>query len=146
LQDILERTHRQKRKQIDIKTKEINLLIRKKSHISIDNKQLIYKAVIKHVSSYGIELCGCASKSSRVFTQRSQSKIFRVLENRPCFVTNNTLHTDFNIPYVSDVNKERSNKHYNNLEAHSNQLSEPLLQPINTRKLTRWWPLELQGT
>jgi hypothetical protein len=50
-----------KRKQIDLKTKEINLLIRKQSHLSIENKILIYKAVIKPIWSYGIEICGCAN-------------------------------------------------------------------------------------
>ena len=30
--------------------------------------------------------------------------------------------------------------HHNNLEDHPNPLLEPLLQPINTRKLKRCWP------
>jgi hypothetical protein len=51
LQVKLERTHHQKRKkkrkQIDLKTKEINWLKgKKKSNLSIENKLLIYKAVI----------------------------------------------------------------------------------------------------
>jgi hypothetical protein len=50
------------------------------------------------------------------------------------------------IPYVSDVIHERINKHHNKLEAHPNSLLEPLLQPINTRRLKRRWPLGLQGT
>ena len=41
---------------------------------------------------------------------------------------------------------ERNNKHHNNLGAHPNSLLEPLLQPINTKKLKRCWPLDLQGT
>ena len=73
-------------------------------------------------------------------------QIFRAIANIPRYVTNQTLHTDFNIPYVSDVSKERSNKHHNNLEVRSNPLSEPLLQPINIRRLKSWWPLDLQGT
>jgi hypothetical protein len=47
-----------KRKQIDLKTKEINWPIGKKSHLSTENKLLIYKAVIKSVWSHGIELWG----------------------------------------------------------------------------------------
>jgi hypothetical protein len=75
--------------------------------------------------------------------QRSQSKILRVIANAPWYVTNHTLHTDFNIPYVSEVIHERINKHHNNPEAHPNPLSEPLLQPINTRILKRCWSLNL---
>jgi len=41
---------------IDLKTRQINRMIGKKSHLSIENKLLIYKAVIKPIWSYGIEL------------------------------------------------------------------------------------------
>jgi hypothetical protein len=123
-----------KRKQIDLKTKDISWLIGKKSHLSIENKLLMYKAAIKHVWSYGIELWGYASKSKIVIMQRSQSKILRAITNAPRYVTNQTVHTDFNIPYESDVIHERINKHHNNLEAHPNPLLRPILQPTNTRR------------
>ena len=77
---------------------------------------------------------------------RSQSKILRAITNAPRYVTNHTLHTDVNIPYVSDVVHERINKHHNKLEAHPNPLLDPPLQPINTRRLERCCPLDLQGT
>jgi len=43
----------------------------------------------------------------------------------PWYVTNHTLHTDFNIPYVSDVIHESINKHHNKPEAHPNSVLEP---------------------
>jgi hypothetical protein len=139
-------SHRQKRKKIYLKSKEINWLIGKKSHLSIQNKLLIYKAVIKPTWSYGIELWGYASKSNTVIMQRSQSIILRAIANAPWYVKNHTLRTDFNIPYVIDVIHGRINKHRNKLGAHPNPLLEPLLQPINTRRLKRCWPLDLQST
>jgi hypothetical protein len=81
-----------KRKQIDLKTTEINWLIGKKSHLSIENKLLIYKAVIKPIWSYARELWDCASMSNIVIMQRSQSKILRAVANAPWYVTNHTLH------------------------------------------------------
>ena len=120
-----------------------NWLIGKKSHLSIQNKLLIYKAVIKPIWSYGIELWGCGSKSNIVVTQRSQYKILRAIRNALRYVRNHTLHTDSNITCVSDIIHERINKYPNNLEAHPNPLLEPLLQPINTRRLKRCWPLDL---
>ena len=81
-----------------------------------------------------MELWGCASKSNTVIMQRSQSKILRTIENTCWYVTNHNLHTDFNIPYVSDVIHERNNKYHNKLEAHPNPLLQPLLHPINTRR------------
>ena len=66
--------------------------------------------------SYGIELWGCASKSNIVIIQRYQYKILRTITKAPRYITNHTLHTDFNIPYVSDVS------HHNKLEAHPTPL------------------------
>ena len=48
-----------KRKQTDLKSKEINWLIGKESNLSIENKILVYKAVIKPIWTYGIELGMC---------------------------------------------------------------------------------------
>jgi len=126
-----------KRKQIDLKTREINRLIGKKSHLSIENELLIYKAVIKRIWSHRMELWDCTSKSNTVIMQRFQSKILRATANGPCYVTNHTLHTDSNTPYVLDVIHERINKHHNKLEAQPNPLIVPLLRPINTRRLQR---------
>jgi hypothetical protein len=115
LQVKLERTHRQIKKTNRLNNKRDQLVDRKKSHLSIENKLLIYKSVIKPMWSYGIELWGCASKFNTFIMQGSQSKILRVIAYL-------SLHTDFNIPYVSDVINERINKHHNKLEAHPNPL------------------------
>ena len=101
-----------KRKLIDLKTKEINWLIGKNSHLSIQNKLLIHKPIL----SYEIELWVCVSKSNIVIMQKSQSKILRAITNARRYVTKHTVHTDFNIPYVSDVIHTRINKHHNNLK------------------------------
>jgi hypothetical protein len=131
----LEITHLQEKKTNRLKHKRDQLVNRKNSHLSIGKKLLIYKEVIKPIWSYGIELWGCASKSNIFNMQRSQSKIPRARANAPRYVTNHTLHTDFNIPYVSDVIHERINRYHNKLEAHPNPLLDPLLQPVNTRRL-----------
>jgi len=102
----------------------------------------MYTAVLEPKWSYGIELWGYASKSNIVIMLRSQSEILRAIANAPWYVTNHTLHTNVNIPYASGVIHERINK-YHNLEAHPNALLEPLLRPINTRRLKSCWPLRL---
>jgi hypothetical protein len=61
-----------KRKQIDLKAKEINWLIGRKSNLSIENKLLVYKAVIKTIWTYGIELWRFAIKSNTAIMQRAQ--------------------------------------------------------------------------
>jgi hypothetical protein len=61
-----------KRKQTELKTKEMNWLTGRNSNLSLENKLLVYKAVLKPIWTYAIELWGCASKSSVAFIQRSQ--------------------------------------------------------------------------
>jgi len=92
-----------KRKQLDLKTREINWLIGKHSSLSLENKLLIYKTVLKPVWTYGIELWGCASKSNIAIIQRCQSKNLRSITNAPWYVSNHTLHSDLHIPHVHTV-------------------------------------------
>jgi hypothetical protein len=72
-----------KRKQTDLKAKEINWLIGRKSNLSLENKLLVYKAVIEPIWTYVIELWGCASKSNTAIMQRAQLKILRTITNAP---------------------------------------------------------------
>ena len=127
-----------------LKAKEINWLIGRNSNLSLENKLLVYKAVIKPIWTYGIELWGCASKSNVAIIQRSQSKILRTTANAPWYVTNHKLHTDFKIPYVREVINERIDKLLNKLESHPNPLLETLTQPMNSRRLRRRWTSDLQ--
>jgi hypothetical protein len=66
-----------KHKELDLKTREIYWLIGKHSPLSLENKLLIYKTVLKPVWTYGIELWGCATKSNIAVIQRYQSKLLR---------------------------------------------------------------------
>ena len=119
-----------KRKQLDHKTRDIKWLIGKKnSPLSLENEILIYKTILKPIWTYGIELWGCASKSNIAIMQRYQSKILRTIANAPWYVTNQTLHTDLQIPYVSTVIHKRINKHRIALAFHPNPLVEPMLHP-----------------
>jgi len=88
-----------KRKQFDHKTLEIKWLIGKNSPLSLENKLLIYKTILKPVWTYGIELWGYTNKSNITIMWRYQSKLLRTIANAPRYVTNHTLHTDLHIPY-----------------------------------------------
>jgi hypothetical protein len=78
---------------------------KKKSHLYIENKLLFYKAVIKPIWSYGMEVWDCASKSHAEIPAQN----FRAKANAPWYVTNHTLHTDLHIPYVTSFVKESIN-------------------------------------
>ena len=79
---------------------ELYWIIGKHSPLSLNNKLLIYKAILKPAWTYGIELWGCASPSNIAKIQRYQSKLLRLITNAPWFVTNQTLHQDLCIEKV----------------------------------------------
>jgi len=72
-------------------------IIGRNSPLSLENKLLVYKTVLKPVWTYGIELWGCASKSNIEIIQSYQSKISRIITNAPWYVSNQTLHSDLRI-------------------------------------------------
>jgi hypothetical protein len=76
--------------------------------------------------------------------QRLPSKILRAMANALWYVSNDTLHNDLDIPIISDVIKERSKKHHNRLEIHTNPLMQPLLEEPNYRRLKRRLPIDLK--
>jgi hypothetical protein len=93
-------------------------------------------------SRYGIELWGCASKSSITIMQRSQSKILRMITNSPWYVTNQILHEDLNVPFMAEVIQERSIKHHDKIKIHSNTILWPLLEQQHRRRLKKSWPVD----
>jgi hypothetical protein len=62
----------------------------------LDSKVLLYKTIIKPIWTNGIELWGCASKSSITIIQRSQCKILRMKTNAPwCYQPDSALGVEY---------------------------------------------------
>ena len=130
------------RKQLDLKTREMYWLIGNHSPLSLENKLLIYKTVLKQVLTYGTELWGFASKSNIALIQRYQSKLLRTITNALWYVSNHTLHSDLQVPYVHTVFRERRATHRATLDSHPSPLMEPLVHPPNNRRLKRRWTFD----
>jgi hypothetical protein len=68
-----------------------------------------------------------------------------MITDTPCYVTNQTLHADLNVPFVKDIIQEKSLKHYDKLGHHSNTILQPLLeQQQQRRRLKKLWPADLR--
>lgn len=133
-----------KRKQLQHKFLKIYWLIGKKSHLTLENKILLYKVALKPIWTYGIQLWGTASKSSINILQRFQSKTLRTITKAPWYVNNNIIHEDLNIPTVQGEIKKWSEKYLEKLNQHPNHLAVSLLDnSTETRRLKRHTPLEL---
>jgi hypothetical protein len=123
--------------------KQLNLLLGRKSNLAIENKLLIYKTIIIPIWTYGLELWGCASKSSILIIQRSESKILRLIVDAPLYVSNATLHADLGISCVQDAIHQKCNKHHTRLVTHEKPLLKTLLLREENKRLKRNWPIDL---
>jgi len=63
-----------------------------------------------------------------------------MINSVPWYVSNQTLHNDFEIPYVKEVIGINTNKYKNRSTVHSNQLIRTLFNPSVDRRLKRLWP------
>jgi hypothetical protein len=113
-QNLSWQTHiKAKRRQLELKVRNMNWLINRKSELSLENKITIYKAIIKPVWAYWIELWGCSKPSNTKILQTFQSKTLRKLANALWYILNITLHNDLRIPYVTEVIRTYAKKHKN---------------------------------
>jgi hypothetical protein len=103
-----------------LRHKEIYWLLGRISHLSVDNKLLLYKTIITPIWTNGCELWGCACKSNIAVIQRCQSKILRAIVDASQYVTNAMIHKDLGIPTVQEVIHDRSIKHRTKLESRLN--------------------------
>jgi len=132
-----------KRKQMDLRYKELYSLLGRSSPLSMNSKLLLCKTVIAPIWTYGLELWGCASKSNIAIIQKFQSKLLRAIVNATWYITNAMIHSDLGIPTVQDVIHVRSNKHRAKLHSHPNPLLQSLSRDNIPRRLNRRWPTDL---
>jgi len=69
--------------------------------------------------------------------------MLRMISIAPRYVSNQTLHSDLDIPYVTEVVRINVNKYKNRSTEHSNQLIRALFNPLADRRLKRLWPEDL---
>lgn len=117
------------------------------SKLSIDNKLLIYKMILKPIWMYGAQLWGSACDSNLNIIQRLQNGILRTISNAPWFITNTEIHEALSIRTVKEELKLTGNKYKTRLENHPNDLATALatiskpkrLKHHNIRKLGDGW-------
>ena len=115
----------------------------RKSKLSLENKLLIYKIILKHIWTYGIPLWGTVSNSNNQILQRFQNKVLRSIANAPRHVPNTILHTDLQIPTVKAEITNFSTKYREKLITHPNELIPAILEEEGPRKSKRFKPTEL---
>ena len=134
----------EKTKQLKEKLRKFSWLTGRRSKLNIQNKITLYKAVIKPVWTYGIQLWGTASNSNIEILQLLQSKTLGSLINAPWYVTNEVIHRDLKIPTVKEEITKYSNRYSKRVNKHRNALITKLLNMSDQiRRLKKHYPLDL---
>jgi hypothetical protein len=114
-------------------------LLSRRSKLSL-NTLTIYKMILLPTSTY-------AMASNIVRIQRFQSEVLRSILDAPWYASNHTIHTDLNIPFISDLIKTRFQQFHSRLAIHPNPLAQALSSPHHPlhppRRLNRQWPRDL---
>jgi len=69
--------------------------------------------------------------------------MLRTISSAPWYVSSQTLHNDFDIPYVTEVVRINTNKYKNRNTVHSNQLIRTPFNPSVDRRLKQLLPEDL---
>jgi hypothetical protein len=72
-----------KRKHLGITLSKMYWLLGRKTKLSIRNKLLAYKVILKPMWTYGIQLWGSASISNIKILERFQGKVLRIITDAP---------------------------------------------------------------
>lgn len=133
-----------KKKHLQFQIRKLYWILGYHSKLSLENKLLIYKAIIIPIWTYGIQIWGTASKSNLSIIQRFQSKTLRMIAAAPWFITNAALHKDLKMPTVLERIEFISSNYLQRLENHPNHLALNILDnSADIHRLTRTSPLQL---
>jgi hypothetical protein len=130
-----------KREKLNLKLREMSWLLGRKSKLSIENKLLLYKCIIKPIWTYGIQLWG---NNKIKIIQRLQSKFLRSVTKAPWYVSNFTIHNDLQIQFVIEEIHRLSTSYHQSILGHNNRLTVEISNPPTVRRrLKRPWPSDL---
>jgi len=135
---------KKKREELDLRYKKMYWLTGRNSSLSLHNKLILYKQILKPVWTYGIQLWGCTKQSNIDIIQRFHNKVLRQMVNAPWYIRNNDLHRNLQVDVVSSEIQRFEQKHRGRLHHHENVEAKQLLD--NTcivRRLQRKKPFEL---
>jgi len=107
-----------KRKQLDLKLRNLYWIIGRKSQLLLENKLLVYKLILKPVWTYGIQLWGTASNSDLEILERFQSKVLRIITDAPWYMPNTIIKRDLQISTVKQEAQKYSANYRKRLDAH----------------------------
>lgn len=101
---------------------QIYSMIGRRSRLSIGNKLLMYKTIVRPVMMYASPAWGHAAATHIRRLQRVQNKFLRIALNAPWFVRNTQLHEEAKMPSLKDFMLATAEKYFQRAAQHRNPL------------------------
>jgi hypothetical protein len=83
--------------------------------MSIDNKILLYKTVLRPILLYASPVWGSAAETHIRKLQIVQNKTLRIIHKAPWYLTNHFIHRDLGIESIKSHVSDLSFRFYNNM-------------------------------
>jgi hypothetical protein len=132
-----------KHKQPGLSLTKMYWLLGRKSKLSTNNKLLIYKAILKPIWTYDIQLWGTIVNSNIKILECFQSKVLRLIVDAPWYVSNSVIRKDLQIPTAKEEISRFSSLYAVRLHAHTDELIATLTEPPIHKRLCRYLPNDL---
>ena len=92
----------------------------RRSALSIQNKLMLYKQILKPVWTYGIQLWGCTKQGNTDITEWFQNKVLRNIADAPWYIKNADLQRDLQMEMVTNETEKLAKKQEERLLHHVN--------------------------
>ena len=128
------RQEKTRRALTEIQIKKMYWLMGRRSALSILNKLMLYKQILKPVWTYGIQLWGCTKQSNIAIIQRFQNKVLRNILDATWYIRNADIHRDLQMETVMNEIGKTAKKHKERLLHH---VKVEVIQLLDNRELVR---------
>ncbi|GBO28346.1 putative RNA-directed DNA polymerase from transposon BS [Araneus ventricosus] len=97
-------------------------LIGRHSPLSLNNKVLLFKQILRPIRTYFHPIWCITAKTQRRKFQILQNKILRIMTNAPWLARNDVIHRDLKIETIEEHVRNISRKFFTQLQDHKNPL------------------------
>ncbi|GFX43607.1 RNA-directed DNA polymerase from mobile element jockey [Trichonephila clavipes] len=120
-------------------------LIGRSSPLSLENKVILYKQILRPTITYGSPIWGAAAPTHTKRIQIIQNKILRIIANAPWYVRNSVIHHDLHMEPIDNYITRTSRNVFTSIQNHDNPVIKaqtlftyPHSKLNFTYKTTKW--------
>ncbi|GBO45706.1 putative RNA-directed DNA polymerase from transposon X-element, partial [Araneus ventricosus] len=95
-------------------------LIGRKSPLSLNNKVLLFKQILRPILTYASQIWGLAAKTHLKKVQIMQNKILRIMTNAPWYIRNDVIHKDLKLESAENHIQVLSRKFFQQITRNTN--------------------------